>query len=257
MPSITYIGSTLEIATGMPATQDAATYAGLSWNEVGKIISAGEVGDSSEDVTIPLLKTGRMKHVNGVQDIGDIAILAEFDSADARQTLIQGSSGTNTVHSFRLTDTDGGIQYFHGVLADYRVTERTASSFKGINFTLRGQSAIVTHGPPAIQVRESPFRVNEGNSERKNFFFKLSAQPSGNVTVAIALASDAPAGVTLQQDSNKTFTAANWDEWQFFRVRQSTDSDTADATTSVTLTASGGGYNSVVRTVEIVLVDSG
>lgn len=256
MTSITYIGSTLAVAVGKPATEDATTYKALAWSDIGKIISIGEVGDSSEDVTIPLLETGRTVHVNGVQDIGDIAITAEFDSDDARQTLMRGASGTNTSYSFRVRDADNNEQYFNAVVADYRVTERTASSFKGIMFAIRGQSAIVTDGPPAILVREDPFYAVEGLSggQRERFYFKLATQPSGNVTVTITQSDGAT--VIISQGGSKTFTPSNWDVYQNFRVEVPEDSDTIDETEQVILTAAGGGYNNVSRTVNIILEDN-
>ena len=43
MTSITYIGSTLAVAVGKPATEDATTYKALAWSDIGKIISIGLV----------------------------------------------------------------------------------------------------------------------------------------------------------------------------------------------------------------------
>ena len=64
--SISYIGSTLGIVAGVPATEDVAGYGAQTHIEVGKVISIGEIGDTSEDITFDLLKTGRRTRVNGV-----------------------------------------------------------------------------------------------------------------------------------------------------------------------------------------------
>lgn len=140
--SITYIGSTLSGVSGSPATEDVAGYEALSLVEVGKVISIGEVGDTSEDVTFDLLKTGRRSHVNGVKDLGEIAVAIEFDGSDAGQTMIEAANNTNTTHSFAITDADGYTYYFQGLVANFRYTERTASTYKGATFVIRGQTGI-------------------------------------------------------------------------------------------------------------------
>ena len=142
--AITYIGSTLSISRGTPANDAAANdYAGLRWSEVGKVVVLGELGDSSEDVSFDLLKSGRKTHVNGIRDIGEFPVTVEFDQEDAGQNITETASDTNTTHSFRIVDSDEAVQYFTGVVANYRVSERTASQYKGAMFAVRGQSGLV------------------------------------------------------------------------------------------------------------------
>lgn len=140
--AITYIGSTVSISWRTPDAETSQAYAALAWSNVGKTISASEIGDTSEDVNFDLLEEGRKSHVNGIRDIGEITIAVEFDRTDDGQVIVQDSSGTNTSRAFRVVDTDGEIQYFQGVVANYRATERTASTYKGAMFVIRGQSAI-------------------------------------------------------------------------------------------------------------------
>lgn len=141
--SMTYIGSTLSIAAATPATEDVAAYAALTWTEIGNVVSMGELGDESEDVSFDLLKTGRRTHVNGVKDVGEVAVTIEVESADAGQVILRAANNTNTSHSFRVTDTDGETRYFYGLVANLKDMERTASTYKGQTLAIRGQSAIV------------------------------------------------------------------------------------------------------------------
>ena len=142
--AITFIGSEIFVSVETPDAETAAGYSALAWTSIGRVISAGEIGDTSEDVNYDILKTGRKRHVNGIADIGEIPITVEFEQTDAGQVVVQDASGTNDTHSFYAEDEDGEIQYFQGVVANYRASERTASTYKGAMFSIRGQSAITT-----------------------------------------------------------------------------------------------------------------
>lgn len=138
--SITFIGSTLHVIASAAASEDPSDYALLSMTEVGKVISIGEFGDTSEDVSFDLLKTGRRTHVSGVKDLGEIPVAIEYDRDDAGLTIIEAGNNGNTTHTFKITDSDGDVYYFQGLIANLKTKERTASGFKGMNFVIRGQT---------------------------------------------------------------------------------------------------------------------
>lgn len=147
--AITYIGSTLSVAQSAPGNFDQDViddYADLDWVEVGNVISIGELGDTSEDVTFDLLKGGRRTHVNGIRDVGDIPVAVEFNHESAGQGIIYRSvseaDNANDTHYWRIVDDDGEIVYFAGLPANYSDTERTASSYKGAEFQIRTQTAL-------------------------------------------------------------------------------------------------------------------
>ncbi len=142
--SITYIGATLSVSTSTPAAEDVSSYSALSWVEIGKVISIAELGDESEDVTFDLLKTGRRSHVNGVKDLGEVSVVMEYDKDDTGQGTIRTNNNSNTTLSFRVTDPDGVDDYFQGVVANYKTSERTASNYKGASFMVRGQTGLTT-----------------------------------------------------------------------------------------------------------------
>jgi hypothetical protein len=140
--SISYIGSTLSIVDAEPAEEDQSGYEALSFVEVGRVISIGELGDTSEDIAFDLLKPGRRSHVNGVKDLGEIAVICEYDRSDAGLAMLQAANNGNTTHSFRVTDTDGDDYYFQGLIANLRDSERTANTYKGFSFVVRGQTGV-------------------------------------------------------------------------------------------------------------------
>lgn len=140
--SISYIGSTLSIVADTPTTEDVSDYAGLSFVEVGRVVSIGELGDTSEDIAFDLLKPGRRSHVNGVKDLGEIPVTIEYARDDAGLTILEAAANGNTTHSFKITDSDGDDYYFQGLIANLRDFERTANQYKGLTFVIRGQTGV-------------------------------------------------------------------------------------------------------------------
>jgi len=140
--SISYIGSTLSIVADTPTTEDVSGYTALSFVEVGKVVSIGELGDTSEDIAFDLLKPGRRSHVNGVKDLGEVAVTIEYDRDDAGLAILEAANNGNTTHSFVVTDADGDDYYFQGLVANVRDFERTANQYKGLTFVIRGQTGV-------------------------------------------------------------------------------------------------------------------
>ena len=82
---------------------------------------------------------------------------------------------------------------------------------------------------------------------------KLSAQPSGNVTVSAA---SSPSGeVTLSIADNGVFTTQNWNTEKNLQININGDADALDERVLVTLTASGSDYGGKKRYFEIVKED--
>lgn len=140
--STSYIGSKVSMVAGSPATFNEAGYKAQVHVEIKGIVDVGEVGDTQNDITIDTL-IGRVEHVNGSSDLGEIAISYGFISDDAGQILVRASAGTNTAQSFKIEDADGKLAFFMGVVANVRDRARSSSEYKGETFVIRGNSAVV------------------------------------------------------------------------------------------------------------------
>lgn len=140
------IASTISIATGEPATFDAAGFAALTFAEVGSVASIGAYGDTHADITPPPdLKTGRQLHFTGAADGGEVPVQVHTeDFADAGQDAVRAANGARANYSFKVVDPDGNIDYFYGRVVSYRGLEKSATSYEGCEFTLRVNSGIVT-----------------------------------------------------------------------------------------------------------------
>ena len=142
--SISFIGSTLKVVASTPAAEDASSYGALSMITVGKVISIGEIGDTNEDIAFDRLADGRRVHVNGTKDMGDIPVVLDYDRDDAGLTIIEAGEGSNTTHSFLITDSDGDQYYFQGLIANFKSPAREANAYKSVNFVIRSQTGITT-----------------------------------------------------------------------------------------------------------------
>lgn len=137
-----YIGSTLSASAATPATEDQAGYEALDWTEIGNLLSFGNLGATSNGITVEPVKTGVAKTYNGVKNLGEIPVALEFDSSDAGMTLLEAGNNTNTVHSFKISDADGRDQFFQGVIANLQDNERNGQNHRGKTFVIRGHSDI-------------------------------------------------------------------------------------------------------------------
>lgn len=138
---ISYIGATIGCVVGAPATVDAAGFGALAYVPIGKIVSWGEIGDTAADITIETLE-GRVEHVNGAKDGGAVPFTIRHDT-DAGQAILKAQSNTNNEVSFKITDPDGQIAYFHGKVANVRDSAREASAYKGFTGEVRVNSATI------------------------------------------------------------------------------------------------------------------
>jgi len=136
-----YIGAVIAVSVATPATIDSSGFGALSYTTVGKIVSWGAVGDTSDNIAIPLL-AGRVEHVNGAADGGEIPFVVRYDS-DAGQTLLVNNSNNNVTVSVKITDPDGKLAYFYGIVANIQDQERNNSNFKGLTGVFRVNSATV------------------------------------------------------------------------------------------------------------------
>ncbi len=104
-------------------------------------------------------------------------------------------------------------------------------------------------GPPSLVLSPTGVSVVEG--ETASFSVALSNEPSGDVTVTSAGAGD----VSVTGGSSLTFSAANYAEPQTVTIFAAIDDDLVDDIANVSLSASGGGYDSVTGDVAVTVID--
>ena len=144
MAVISYIGATIAVCVGSPATIDQSGFAAVGTYVVaGSIVSWDGTGDQSEDVTVTTL-AGRTLHANGAKDGGAIAFTLQYELADPGQVIVRAQSNSNNDVCVRITDPDGKIEYSVGRMASVKQMPRTAGAYKGMEGQFRVNSAVVT-----------------------------------------------------------------------------------------------------------------
>lgn len=144
MADLNFCGTALAVVVATPATIDTAGFAALSWTAtLTGLVDISELGDTSQDIPIPYLTTGRFGHVNGAVDAGEVTITYAWETSDAAQVILRNNQNTNTQLSFRVTDPDGRITYFSGVVANVRDVARNNTAYKGQTAVVRVRTAYV------------------------------------------------------------------------------------------------------------------
>ena len=126
--------------------------------------------------------------------------------------------------------------------ADLQAQTRTAGS--PFEWSANDKQLIVK---PTLLVM--PERADPRPPSRR-FQVRLSSVPSGDVTVAVSVPTRLD-GKLLLSTASLGFTASNFDQFQEVSVMPTPGSDTGDREEFITLSASGGGYNSAKASVPI------
>ncbi len=131
------IGTTIEIASGVPATIDAAGYAALTYVKAEGLVSVGSIGDSHASINVPDLETGRTGTKKGaVTGTATPVVFRDILVAGTRdqgQTNFKEAAKSRDEYSFKVTDPDGAIDYVSGVVMNHNRNERTDSSYAGFS----------------------------------------------------------------------------------------------------------------------------
>ena len=109
---------------------------------------------------------------------------------------------------------------------------------------------------PGLTVTPIPVEVTEEASA--TFAVKLAAQPHADVTVKISVddtGTDGEPDLTLDEQT-LPFSSTDWDVSYTIKVTAKDDSDFDDESETLTLTASGGGYDRVSKTVPVYITDN-
>lgn len=144
MGSTTAAGSALAISAGIPATNDAAGYAALTYTEIGQIEKIGAIGAVFAKVEFQPLKGAKQKHKGSV-DYGSLSPTLAHDDSDAGQTLLRtaAANATSTLYSFKVTYPDNAIRYFQGRVFGYPETTDGADSILTAAPTIEISTSII------------------------------------------------------------------------------------------------------------------
>jgi hypothetical protein len=121
----------------------ASDYNAKSYLEMGNIKTIGALGDTSNAISISILKEGRIQRISGERDGGEVQVAVVYDASDATYTAIRDLANANTTVWFEVEDAGGEKVNFQGLIANFQETERNGTTDKGATFSIRINSAFV------------------------------------------------------------------------------------------------------------------
>lgn len=143
----THIGTTIAIATGRPATMDAAGFAALTWVTMpAGLVTFGAVGDTNETITVQDVTQGRNKTLKGAVtgDTVNVAVSRLRNSTtgalDAAQAAFKAAATALCgEYSVRIVEPNCGAQngvttYIAGQIGNWKSNEISTSSYAGFSF---------------------------------------------------------------------------------------------------------------------------
>ena len=116
----TAAGTEIAIASGTPATYDAAGFGALSWNVIGEVTQIGEFGGEFNTVTHTPLDTRGVKKGKGSFNNGTISPTMALDSDDEGQEMLEEAYASDDLYNFRVTLQDGSGYYMRGAVMSFR-----------------------------------------------------------------------------------------------------------------------------------------
>lgn len=143
----TSAGTKLYISAALPATEDAAGYAALSWTEVAEVVDIPEFGKTFNLVTHNPLGDRKTVKRKGSYNSGSLAVQLGRVTSDAGQAIALAALESDTGYSFKVDLNDGvttnTLLNFPGLVMSYTANVGTVDTITGSNMTLEIDGDVV------------------------------------------------------------------------------------------------------------------
>ena len=116
----TSAGTTIAISAVLPATDDAAGYAALTWAAIGEVTDLGEFGREYATVTHNPVASRRTIKRKGSYNDGTMVLQLALDRDDAGQILVKTALASDANKAFRITYQDGSKDYFSAMVMSFK-----------------------------------------------------------------------------------------------------------------------------------------
>lgn len=113
------LGTTIAISATLPATDNEAGYAALTFINIGEVTEIPEFGASHDVVSHVPLATGITAKYHGAKNNGSVSLPMALDRADAGQTALKTALTGKDRVAFEVTYADGAIDYFQGKVMSF------------------------------------------------------------------------------------------------------------------------------------------
>lgn len=156
-----HIGKTIYVATALPATNDAAGFAALTWVKVSGVQTLPQLGVSHSNIDVPDLQTGFTTGIKGAGSGNDSTATFRDVDGDAGQASVRtaaNAGGDGGVASVKIVKGSGGsqapatgdpVQYAQGYLHSYVEIQGDDSTHEGFSVNFKQNGLTVDATEPA------------------------------------------------------------------------------------------------------------
>ena len=136
----------LYISAALPATNNAAGFAALTWTEIGELTDIGSVkGRSYNTSTHAPSASAQQIEKKGSYKLGKADMVVGWDGSDAGQVLVETAANSNTaIYSFKLLKQGGGIRYFTAQVMEFVENFGTVDNIVQGKFSLLRQTDTIS-----------------------------------------------------------------------------------------------------------------
>jgi hypothetical protein len=139
----TSAGSTISIATGTPATYDAAGFNALTYAVVGEVTDIGEFGKEYATVNHSPLGNRQVQKFKGSFNNGSIQLqMARDAAAGSNQAALRAALASDANYSFKVTLQDGTKLYFTGRVMSFKTSVGSVDQITGASCTIEITSEV-------------------------------------------------------------------------------------------------------------------
>ena len=143
MSIMTSAGSTLGIATGVPATYDAAGFGALTYVTVGEVTDLGQNGREYVAVNHSPVGSRRTVKLKGSYHSGAMQIKMARDTTNLGQIAMKAALLSDSDFSFKITLQDLTKVFFTGKVSVYKLAVGTVDQVTAQDATIEIISDII------------------------------------------------------------------------------------------------------------------
>jgi len=154
----THLGKQVFIATGIPATNDAAGFVALTWVRINGFVGGFQLGFTASNVDIPDIAVGITLGAKGMRSGNDSTASFRNVASDTGQTNIKGyADDATSAHSVKIISAGAGavaetgdpVQYAQGYYHSFIENEIAEGGYEGFSVNFKQNAPTVNATQPA------------------------------------------------------------------------------------------------------------
>jgi len=141
------VGTVLSVSAALPATENAAGFAALTYTAVGEVSEIPEFGTSQSVQTFVPIATGLTQKRGGAVDSGDVTLTIGLTGTDAGEAILRAKVDAAVTAdkrvSVKIALPNGDVAYVVGFVSSFMVNIGNADTVATASVMLALTSAVV------------------------------------------------------------------------------------------------------------------